>query len=484
MFTNIDSGKGVVKTAWKNVRERVFKANPKFAALIDDVAPDGLNLYLVYLPYGYLQADTESVFLPDQNNIMHKLDSVYLPKQLHKDLSYGIKSLPLGMILEKSLEYFIDLPNLELTLPRFVKHPGYIFPLSMIYQKTSNRNYAPNGILKIMSGCRSVFMLPNINSKRHYQKLQYDYGLKSHRPESLYHHFDIFKELSSGPHVQKPWATCLMYFSQDWIDKIMNDPAWYKIKMYLCNRALRHFEPEMQKHLLDFLFSHIQIIRNLKPNPYIADTARHIINTAIGSVPGYAPTNNEEYLPLSVIEQPFIESYGMKKYYPTVLHPENYMFEESDNPIYYSLQYPAVHNFSPKSRTVSSMIVEMRELATILEIFLEHLSEQHPYCSGTVYSDLSKYLNIRCIHNEPDRHKIINTSNMLLNIDRRFQSNFKYETIENQKFASDGKFFRGCVVIHKKPPANTLENLHPTGSLISEVPQYIKDHQTEYLSHS
>ena len=317
--------------------------------------------------------------------------------------------------------------------------------MSLIFQNSKKtRSYAPSGILNVMSGCRSAFMLPHIGSKANYERLQYDYNLKSARPEYLYQHFDVFKELADA----STWRSAVIYFSYQWVDKILNDPAWFKVRMYLVDQGLELFEPETHKNLLDFVFSYIQIVKNLKPNPYVEDTARHIINTALGSVPGYAPVNDEESIPISDIEKPFIESYGMKKYFPTIMHPKSFVFEHDNDPVYYTLQYPGTHNFSPKSRT-ASMLVELRELSTVLNVFLNHLSDEASFCKGTVYADISKYLKITGIHNQDDKHNIVKLSHELLKNDKRFGKNFKYKSLNEQRFASDGKFFRGCIAISK-----------------------------------
>lgn len=44
-----------------------------------------------------------------------------------KDLGYGQNSLPLGMILDKQMEYFLDLKNQKLTMPIKVYRPGEFF---------------------------------------------------------------------------------------------------------------------------------------------------------------------------------------------------------------------------------------------------------------------------------------------------------------------------------------------------------------------
>lgn len=115
MYSEIDNRKGVVRTNWKNVRDRVHAVNPEFSDLIDELSPDDLPLYLVYLPYGQLQGDTETPFLTDCDNKVYRLNSPDLPHKIIDELSYGAKSIPLGIVLEKCLEYYIDIPKLNLT---------------------------------------------------------------------------------------------------------------------------------------------------------------------------------------------------------------------------------------------------------------------------------------------------------------------------------------------------------------------------------
>ena len=454
MFTKIDTGDGTVRTTWDKVRGRVKDVNPVLFSLIDELSPDeSFPIYIVYLPYGQLKGDTICSFLPGSDGVIHRLNSPDLPKKIIDELGYGVTSSPIGMVLEKNLEYYIDIPALKLTLPRFILGPGSIFPITTItriFSSNEERNYAPNGLLSAVSGCRSVFMLPHIGAKNHYERLQHDFNLTCPRPEQLYQHFNIFKELAHSNEIKTTWKSCIIYFSKKWVSKIMTDPAWLKVKMYLYGLVVNHLEPERSKSLLDTVFSYIQFEQNLKPNPYIVDTARHILHSAIGNVPGFAPASNEDFLPIADIEKPFIESYGMKKYFPTIMHPQHFIYENNPSPVYYSLQFPSTLNFSPKSRAASSMLVEMRELSTILKIFLRELSKSNSSCADTVLGKIANEVTIECIHNQADRKNIIKESNFIEKIDERFSKNFMYENIPEQRFAADGKFFRGCVSIQKK----------------------------------
>jgi hypothetical protein len=452
MFSEVDNGQGTIRVTWEKIRERVKRVEPTFCALIDEVSPDeSFPLYLLYFSYGQLKGDTICPFLPGCDGVIYPLNSTELPKEIIDDLGYGLGSCPMGMYLDKYFEYYIDIPALKLTLPRIIRGPGDIFPLSAIFKHKNNRNYAPNGIMSVMSGSRSVFMLPHIGSKNHYERLQYDFNLSCSRPQNLYDHFNIFKELVD----KSTWRSCLIYFSKKWVDKITNDPAWSKVKMYLYDLLMEHYAPEHNKNLLDSVFSYIQFDKNLKPNPYLADTARHIINTAIGTVPGYVPASNEDFLPVAEIEKAFIESYGMKKYFPTILHPEHFIVEKNPLPIYYSLQYPSTHNFSPKSRSASSMLVEMRELSVLLNVFLQEISKENSACYGTIFNKIAKDVDITCIHNQNDKKNLIKESDYIEKNDPRFTNNFSYPCVEEQKFAADGKFFRGCISISAKKESDS-----------------------------
>ena len=60
-MTHIDNKKGMIKTYWADIRNRVAKVEPTFTKLVDDISPDkSFNIYLAYYPYGAIEADTHS----------------------------------------------------------------------------------------------------------------------------------------------------------------------------------------------------------------------------------------------------------------------------------------------------------------------------------------------------------------------------------------------------------------------------------------
>jgi len=452
MLTTVDEQKGLVKTDWDNIRNRVHNVAPEFAKIVDQLNPPNnqFPLYLAYYPYGDLKGDTLSPFLPKVDGGNYRLSDPDAPKDVITHLGYGSNSSPLGILLEKTLEYFIDLKDLNVTIPWQVLTPGAIFPLGRILQGNGSRIYTPNSILTVVSGARSTFTLPKIGCLTNHFTLQKDYNVQSPPPKSLYDHWMIFKEIVRNNHSCN-WRSCVVYFSKKWVDKINNDKAWHPLKKLLLESAWKSFEYERNHIYYNIAYSLIQRKRNLKPNPYLVDTACHLFTIALGAVPGYAPICNDDLLPLTTLQEAFVESYGLKKYIPTIIGPTHFWLENQTSlPVYYSLQAPTTLSFSPKSRKISSTVFEMRELKHIVNIFSTELSKESNILSDTIMSQAAKQIAFNFYHNKTDKHLNIEKSSELLYHDKRFEAKYSYKCATDAIFASDSPFVRGCVSIALK----------------------------------
>ena len=440
--------RGLIKVYWKNIRNRVLKIEPLFTKIVDELDPDeSFPLYLAYYPYGSTIADPQYMYLPKNENSMYSWNDSDMPKDVIHDLSYGKNSLCMGMVLEKGLEVYLDLKNEMISIPWLIYEPGTFFPFAKTLNEKSARNYAPNDILTIVSGARSTFMLPHVGCLTNHINLQRDFNIQSPPPKLLYEHWYLFREIIDSKIIDCNWQSCLLYFSENWLTHLHNDKAWLTLKMYLHKLAWLHFEYRRNYIYYDIAFSVIQKKRNLKPNPYLADTASHLFTTALGAAPGFAPACDDHLLPIHVLQQAFVESYGMKKYYPTIMQPVHFRFEQDRFPVYYSLQNPSTFVFSPKSRKISSTLFEMRELQHIMKIFLDELSKKNILCSETIISEIAKYVDFRYFHNELDRHHVIKPTTDIASSDKRFHFVTSKYKIKQARPSSDARFLRGCIQI-------------------------------------
>ena len=78
--------------------------------------------------------------------------------------------------------------------------------------------------------------------------------------------------------------------------------------------------------------------------------------------------------------------------------------------------------FSPKSRATSSTIFEMRELNHIMKIFMAELSKENAMCSDTVMNLAAKDIKFNYYHNKSDRHRVIQSSDLIPSVDKRFET--------------------------------------------------------------
>lgn len=444
MISHHEERNGVTKIYWSEIREKLSTIVPGFVKIVDQLSPDKtFPLYLVYLPYGSLKGDTLNTYFPDGKGNYYKLSDEIAPRDLVKNLSYGMDGSPMGMVLEKQLEYFIDLKDKKITIPWLVYSPGEFFPFSTILGINTKRIYAPNGLLTATAGTRSTFLLPNIGCNTHFLNLQRAYNIKTQAPKTLYDQWFTFKNVLQHSSVNDNWRACLLYFGEKWVNSIHHDKEWLQVKLFLYESAWRKFEYERNRIYYDIAFSLIQEKRNLKPNPYLTDTAKHLFTIALGAAPGFVPAIDEEAFPVELMQQIFIDVYGLKKYFPTIMRPIHFDCEKDRLPIYYSMQQPSTYSFSPKSREVNSTLSEMRELEHIMSIFCEELGKNATVCSDTILGQVANKMKLNYFHNKPDSHGIISSSVKIVEKDTRFNVRNNL----NAKFANDAPFVRGCVSI-------------------------------------
>jgi hypothetical protein len=451
MITEIDEGKGLVKTYWENVRTRVAKVEPAFAKIVDDLNPGkDFPLYLAYYPYGATIGDTEQPFFPKSDGSVFSLNDTDVPQELVKHLGYGIDSIPMGMLLEKELEFFIDLHDNKLTIPWAIHKPGSFFPFSRILKNANSRLYSPNGVRTMVSGVRSCLMLPHIGSTEPHACLQREYNIKSSVPKTLYEHWFVFRELANSPSIKEPWHACILFFCEKWLEMLHNDKAWLPLKLHLHELGWQKFEYGRAHASYDIIFSTIQKKRNLKPSPYLADTARHLFATALGVVPGYMPAWNDDALPLHHLQQAYVNCYRLYNHHPVIMQPAHFNFGHDNYPIFYSLQYPSTYAFSPKSEKGASTLSELRDLDHIINIYMEELAGKHTMCAGTALSMVAKSVEFNYYHNKPDRHQIVRPTIDIATIDKRLHILNGDRRLANATFPVDAPFVRGCIAINSK----------------------------------
>lgn len=434
---------GMEKLFWKDVRDQVLKVNPDLTHLIDTLNPDKkFPLYLARYPYGTQMDDGQFNYpLPDGQLV--KRDNPKLSEEIKKHFEYSGLINPIALILEKTVEFSWHFD--KLSIPAFLYKPGMLIALTRFFQK---RNSFNPYTMSMYSGARHIFMVPNIGDMEFHKHLQRNFGILTPAPRELPEHWEIFRELISANRETASWEVKLLLFTSSWIDHIMRDEKWSKLKIYCLNQAWLNLQSQQNKIYCDLAFSLAQRISNLKPDPYLADIVKHILAIGAGQAIGFSPAIDDSMAPVFIIQKIYMEHYRMRDHIPTIFEP-TYFDSEQNRPIYFSLQHPTLSDFSPASRRGTTVISDLCNIKHILGKYLKALESRDLGIEKSTFGKLASSLEFDFFHIKQDTAgQVLPTSEMPLKDPALVQ----YTNSDNltRSFAHAGEIVRGCIRISHK----------------------------------
>ena len=427
------------RVSWQEVSIDVHQCNPELATIIDQLSPgDDLPLIKVSYPYGAQITHHTTLHLPNDQGDLVPLGDPSLDAELQTMLAGQDTLLPLSLLLKGAAEIYTQFN--ERILPWSLLMPGQL--LSLWRKLDQSDTFHPVHIFNVTSGARSIFMAPNIGDSGAHNRLKRDFSLHAPPPINLHDHWEIFRAIAQHPDTHSTWQSELLLFPAKWLELIHHDPAWLPLRCYLYQYGWQTSAYSRNQLFYNYAFSIALAGRNYKPAPYINDTAKHLIAIAVGAKPGFRVLLDDSIAPVSLFQKVYLESYGLKKYIPSVIGPA-YWSKQNTSPIYYSLQYPITYEFSPKSRKVASTLHNLSELKCLLDIFIQALANNQLNVEDTILKQLGKTLHFDYFHNKLDQQKEVKLTNLLPNKD----SSLTVSPMPDREFAESGTFFLGCIQI-------------------------------------
>lgn len=394
------------KVFWKDVHKEVHRVAPEFAKLVDEIDPGkDYPLYKACYPYGSLIVKEGVCYYPNKDGNLVTLDDLSLEVKIKQDLSYAGFGIPPGMVLNNTIELFIPTQNRFFSLQLFEK--GHIFALWRFFEE--NRLFHPTKMFNLSSGARSIFLLPNIGDSGSHKKLRREFGIKLPPSKNLFSQWELFSAIANNEITKCNWHSDVIFFAGKWPGQIRNpNKKWVELSRYLIQSVWLASAFRRNKNFFDFAFSKIQEKRNLRPNPYIADTAKYIFEIAVGAFIGFAPAINDLAGPIEALQKVFLDIYKLKKYAPTFMQPDYFSLNRSERPLYYSLAVPTSMEFSPKSRKQQANLYDLRELAHIIKIICEEIPKEYLKINNTYFATVTNNVRFDYFHDRYDYEKCVN----------------------------------------------------------------------------
>ncbi|MCK4608289.1 MAG: hypothetical protein KAT71_02300 [Gammaproteobacteria bacterium] len=432
----------IKKVSWEEIRVQVKNVNKELFQVIDNLSPGpDYTLYKAVHPFGHESVKGGTLFLPDKDgHAVSLLD--HSDKEMRDDLSYNVLSNPVSLVLKNSFEIFMAME--QHTIPFALVPEGKLISTWLVLEP--GVNHQPAFLWNVSAGARSMFMLPKISINSKYNQLKRLYNLNSEVPDTLLKQVDFFRELANSDDFGQSWSAEILYFGKNWF-KHLNDKhqAWVEFYNYLYKNTWGGSGFMRTEFFWNLVFSLIQKKRNLRPNPYIADTTKHILAMGVGAYPGFAPATDDSAAPISRLQEIIINDYKLEGYAPIIMHPSYFSMYQKTSPIYYSLQYPTTFNFSPTSKKTSNKIIDLLEIQYLLQKYLSEIVTDSLNINGTPLASIPTQVQYDFFHSNPERYNEVIDSDQLSVDDTRFLSAFS-----GRKFSAKTPFLRGCIRISSK----------------------------------
>jgi hypothetical protein len=422
--------------SWGDVRDEVYAVNPELAKICDQINPGKKHTLLkIRYPYGSKIVDKGQFNVPSIENGLISLKDSRVPLSIKKNLNYS--PIPFSLVLDNNTEVFVE--TNERVIPLNFFEPGEVFG---IFESVSFLTDTPsNPIWSVTAGARSVFMIPRITDKIGHKRIRKEFGITNEVPTDLSGQWKIFKSIHDGLDHTKQWHNTILVFTDNWFQKHDEDISWLKFHKYLfklCWSQLQLFRDATEFSLLWSSFGDEINNRNLKPRPYLVDTLKHLVSIANGSGVAFRPAIDETALPVSLIQNAYVDFYNLKEYMPTLMQPCK--LQGDDTNAYYSLAFPTVLESSPYTRNAPSIIEDERDIKRLMDTLIRTIKH------GKAIIDPIKHVSYEFFHTDVDPYGEILESKEILAEDSRF-SYTSSSRLKDRTFCATSPFFRGCIRI-------------------------------------
>ncbi len=434
---------------WRDVRHRFHETNPTLAALIDELDPDDSHtLFLAKYPYGAEILKNGKLYFPTDDNRLLPFDSSDVSDNIKQKLGYVMGTNPMTFVLQNTIELLISLENRSIPFGFF--EPGTLFGVWGVLEHVKEKVlfYTPIPLWDMTAGARSIFMLPKISQNNAFNKLQKKYDIHADPPKYLSEHWGVFKQLAQSANFEQEWETEVVYFSKAWVDS-MHDFAWHKFKTHIISSAWKGAEFWRSQFCWDLTLTNIHECRGIKPDPYVADVANHLLTMSVGAVPSFAPTLDDSVAPVTELMRIFTEEYGVQ-YAPIIIGPTNYsVFNREDKrSVYYSFQYETAIKVSAKSSSRSSIVTDMYNVRSLLNKYLEDIMNSDLCIEGTALYEMAKLAQFKFYHYTADNDTKMLPASDILTTDPDFVA--AQAACETQEMPKNAPFLNGCVQISNR----------------------------------
>ena len=433
------------KITWADFRPQMDLLNSALSRILLDLCPpDSHQLYVVTYRFGDLIVKDDQLQLPmGDNGELQPITASGVDPNLREDISHCV-----GFSIDNQVEAFTQCGDYVRSLTGLLP-AGTILPYpNPNKESTSLYHYLP---MNISAGARNIFMLPKVSREKSHRCLFHDLQSPTETPTDPLEQWHTFRLIANRPELSDPWQCTMVFFSKEWFSDL-RDPTWQAFNDYV-NQTHLPMQAFLQNRLeWDLLFSTMAEKRNAKP--YDNSIVKQVFAIAAGGAVGFIPAVDNTAAPVDLIQQSYIENYGLEEYMPTMLYAKCYNIEENEKqiPVYYSLSMHSATDFLPRPNKQENLSEALYKAHLCLKHYQNQLENMTSLPENSIPKKILKKVKMQFYHhNFVSKREIRNLEQLLLD-NPRF--NQVLADCQNKQFAMSNKFTRSCIALM---PSNSQE---------------------------
>ena len=421
---------------WKDVRQDL--KDTELVRIIDELDP-GIKFRFLRLRYSYGATIVHegNIQIPLQQNKYIPLQDPNVPYHIKEMLGYS--TIPLGLLMNKASEIFVSAN--QRIVPINMLSPGSFFGLFETLSALSKKSPAA-AIWSVFAGARSTFMLPKITEAVAHRRLRVNFGLTNDAPKSLFEHCAIFSAINDCQFLEKRWYSDVLLFANDWFKHDIKDRAWLELQNYLFRLGWEHTKVKFDnigRQMLWEVLAAALATRRLKPRCYLIDTVKHLISIGMGALPGFQISDDSELaIPSRCIEEAYVTIYNLD-HLPILIYPHTLSYANGKIPVYYSMTLPTLIEGYPTQRGTPSIIMDLRDIKTIIETPHKLVNTKHLL----PMIDVLNKIDYAYFHPELDPLAEITLTSAMVDSDLQLKNYL--QKYKNKTFPANAPFLCGCI---------------------------------------
>lgn len=380
---------------WGDIKHNIATLNKPIFDIFENIGCDDVQVYEVNYPYGFLIGDEKYLYLPDEEGNIQNIEAAEYPYMI---------------LVEKQLELYLETE--QRVIPDCLYEPGNFMPMTVGLTQ-NDLTLKPSVPFKLVSGARSISMMPLYKNSKEFYSLQRKYNIDNVDAENTMDHFSVFKAISDE--IKPDWHSKLYVFTSKFTKKIKTEERWQGLRVYLLKQSIRLNSFNSNAMYIDYALTEILTSKKISMRPFSIELVKQIIFIALGARTAFKPLINDELMPVNALTSAFIDNFKTTTS-PVFIGP-TINKQLSSEILYLPIPYFQYSINDPKK---FRPVFYLHEIYSYIDVILKELG-RHKLTQECIYGRMNNDIVLKYYTDRASNNEHVRPIKDIIKDDKRFQ---------------------------------------------------------------